>query len=90
MKPKVEDPQARRVREEGSLETSTGVATLRQERTNNARLEDSNEDNTASTSNTVKDVNILVKADVHDGMEGPTNKKGDIMGLEEVSDSETS
>ena len=78
----------RRVWEQGSLETSTGVATFRQERRKKVKLEVTTDDNMASTSNTVKDV-ILVEADVHGSLEGPSNKKGDVAGLEGLSVIET-
>ena len=84
MKQKVEDPQKRHALEEASPETLTGVSHLRQEHTN----KDNTEGNIASTSNPDKDI-ILVEADVHDGMEGPTNKKVEVVDLEEVSDRDT-
>ena len=75
----------RHVLEEASQGTLTGVSylSLRQEQTNKVNTEG----NIASTSNPDKDI-ILVEADVHDGMEGPTAKKVEIVDME-VSDSET-
>ena len=70
--------------EEASPETLTGVSPLRQEQTN----KDNTEGNIASTSNPPDKDIILVEADVHDGMEGPTNKKVEVVDLE-VSDRET-